>query len=40
MGISRIRWDTQKKSGGRCRYTDIGDTHRDLRSAASLLSGD
>ncbi|GLI35333.1 hypothetical protein DAMNIGENAA_27660 [Desulforhabdus amnigena] len=41
MGVDLCRDDRSKRSERRCcEYAGIGDTHNDLRSAASLLSGD
>ena len=40
MGVDLCRDYRSKRSERRgCEYAGIGDTHNDLRSAASLLSG-
>ena len=39
MGVVSRRPRTRLQFGGRCEFADFGDTHNDLRSAASALSG-
>ncbi len=39
MGVSRVWSVSAKEKRRRREFADIGDTHNDLRFAASLLSG-